>query len=96
MSTGWQWTIGLLVAGAYIWLWASSEFDLSQEARLDRHNYARVALEEEVRVLQHEVSVLRDLVRRQDKQIDCYYETVVPQRNVYQRREAESACLELK
>lgn len=89
MSTGWQWTIGLLLAGAYIWLWASSEFDLSQEARLDRHYYARVALEEDVRVL-------RDLVRRQDKQIDCYYETVVPQRNVYQRREAESACLELK
>ena len=46
MSTGWQWTIGLLLAGAYIWLWASSEFDLSQEARLDRHYYARVALED--------------------------------------------------
>ena len=22
MSTGWQWTIGLLVAGACIWLWS--------------------------------------------------------------------------
>ena len=90
MSTGWlrkagEWVLTIL---GVIVFWVVMEWLDGHEVRLDRHYHARVALEEEVRVLRH-------LVRQQDKQIDCYYETVAPQANFYQRRKAESACLEL-
>ena len=84
MSTGWQWTIGLLVAGACIWLWS---LESALDARLDRHYHARVALEQEVALLQ-------DLVRRQDDQIDCYYDVLRHRRDRFV--DAESTCFELK
>ena len=86
MSTGWQWVIGLLVAGACIWLWSLEE---ALDARLDRHYHARVALEREVELLQN-------LVRQQDKQIDCYYDVLRDQRTSYRMRDALYACFELK
>ena len=90
MSTGWLQEVGkwCLTITVVIVVWVVIEWLDGHEVRLDRHYYARVALEEEVRVLRH-------LVRQQDKQIDCYYENVAPQANFYQRRKAESACLEL-
>lgn len=90
MSTGWLGEVGrwCLTIAIFIVAWVMIEWLDGHEVRLDRHYYARVALEEEVRVLRH-------LVRQQDKQIDCYYQTVAPQANFYQRWKAESACLEL-
>ena len=83
LAGAWGLIIAVVILG-----WGASEWLGEHEVRLDRHYHARVALEEEVRVLRH-------LVRQQDKQIDCYYETVAPQANFYQRWKAESACLEL-
>ena len=94
MSTGWRLTAGewCLIITLSIFGWVTVEWLDGHEVRLDRHYHARVALEGQVGVLQDEVGVLRDLVRQQDKQIDCYYETA---NRVYQRM-ALSECLELK
>ena len=97
MSNGWQaarkvveW-VGLILLSISIWVMA--EVLYGYDVRLDRHYHARAALEGEVGVLQDEVGVLRDLVRQQDKYIDCYYETAHRQ---YKRMEALSTCLKLK
>ena len=86
MSTGWQWVISLLVTGACIWLWS---LESGLDARLDRHYHARVALEQEV-------DLLEDLVRRQDDQIDCFYDVLRDQRGLYRFMNAESVCFGLK
>ena len=94
-----RWVVGLLMAAFLGWpVWLALltlPYDLASglDARLDRHYHARVALEQEVGALEQEVGIIRDLVRRQDKYIDCYYETAHRQ---YKRMEALSTCLELK
>ena len=102
MSKGWlrkagEWVLTILVV---IIVWVAMETLDAHDVRLDRHYHARVALEQEVGALEQEVGaleqevgILRDLVRRQDKYIDCYYETA---RRQYKRMEALSTCLEPK
>ena len=99
MSTPWsttkRWVVGLLVAAFYVgpvvFLVLAKPF-IELDVRLDRHYHARVALEQEVGALEQEVATIRDLARRQDKYIDCYYETAHRQ---YKRMEALSTCLKL-
>ena len=103
MGTPWsprkRWVVGLLLAPFYVGPVVlgllSLPFTLASnsDARVDRHYHARVALEQEVSALEQEVGIIRDLVRRQDKYIDCYYETAHRQ---YKRMEALSTCLKLK
>ena len=101
-----RWVVGLLLAPFYVGPVVlgllSLPFTLASnsDARVDRHYHARVALEQEVSALEQEVGaleqevgIIRDLVRRQDKYIDCYYETAHRQ---YKRMEALSTCLKLK